>query len=68
QWVPENVEAFQTIMEENTVVQSMFPDKLEAVSNIQPVIDQIMDETRDVDAEGALEKLADRLRTEFEMD
>ncbi|MFP7334146.1 sugar ABC transporter substrate-binding protein [Shouchella clausii] len=68
QWVPENVEAFQTIMEENTVVQSMFPDKLEAVSNIQPVIDQIMDETRDMDAEEALGELADRLRTEFEMD
>ncbi|WP_179291432.1 ABC transporter substrate-binding protein [Shouchella clausii] len=68
QWVPENVEAFQTIMEENTVVQSMFPDKPAAASNIQPVIDQIMDENRDVDVADALGELADSLRAEFDMD
>ena len=67
QYVPDNVEVVQKTMEENTVLLSMFPDKPAASSLIQPVIDQIMDEERQLDANEGLAGVADRIREEFEM-
>lgn len=68
QFVPDRVDRVQHTMEENTVVLSMFPEKPAAASQIQPVIDQIMDEERETDTEQLLKQLGDKLREEFEME
>ncbi|WP_054703636.1 hypothetical protein [Bacillus sp. JCM 19041] len=68
QYVPDNVGVVQKTMEENTVLLSMFPDKPAASSLIQPVIDQIMDEERQLDANEGLSDVADRIREEFEIE
>ena len=62
-YAPDNIAIVAKAMEENTVVQSFFPEKSEALTNVQPVIDQI--NNKDLDVEDELKKLGDKLRTEY---